>query len=136
MTISNPTQRFLVSIFKRRGAADDHIRFFDEDVGDNITNFGITLVQEEEPVISILPSQHNEISWLTTKRFVWGGDKHQKQFALNDIKQVSPKLLRGKPDDHALAIGIELVDGRIHEILMPDTGVLNGFLAIFHRFVK
>jgi hypothetical protein len=135
MTISNPTPRFLVSIYKRRGAADDHIRFFDEDVGDKSANFGIALLQEEEPVISILPSQHNEISWLTTKRFVWG-DISREQFALNDIKQVSPKLLRGRPNDHALAIGVELVDGKVYEILMPDTGVINGFLAIFHRFMK
>ena len=136
MTISNPTPKFLASIFKRRGFVDEHVRLFDEDTSDSISTFGIRLIQDEEPVISVLSTPHNEISWLTTKRFVWGDATCQNQFALGDMKAVSLKLVKNKPDIHSLSIGVDLIDGRSYEIFMPDTAVLNGFLAIFARFVE
>jgi hypothetical protein len=135
MTISNPTPRFLASIFKRRGFVDEHVHLFD-DVDDSIVAFGIDLIQGEEPVIAVLPSPYNEASWLTTKRFVWGKAGRQKQIALNDIKEISLRVIKDKPDIHSLSIGIDSIDGKSYEICMPDTSVLNGFLAIFHRFTK
>jgi len=52
------------------------------------------------------------------------------------MKDISLKLVKDKPDIHSLSIGVDLIDGRSYEIFMPDTAVLNGFLAIFARFVK
>ena len=131
-----PSAEFLRSLFHRRGIENEYIQFYDIQKFHEEDDFYLNLSADETPVISVLGTQYNLPSWLTTKRFAWGKSNNRQEFLLNEIKHVNLFLDKNREKSHSLGIKIDTFDEKEHKIFMPDTGVLNGFLAIFKKFVR
>ena len=130
-----PTAISLIELFKRRGIASHHVLFWGPHSNKPVEEFGLELSPDEQAAISMTASESCGQCWLTTKRFVWLDEGEWHQILLNHIADVGPRVLRNQ-SALGLALELEDLDKNIYDIRMPETGVLNGFIAVLHRIAR
>ena len=136
MKSNTPTVDSLVSLFKRRGMVDHPILFWGSESGRRPHEFGLSLLAGEQAAISMSASESSQPCWLTTERFVWLDSGEQQQVRLDEVADVSPLVIDSDKQPPVLAMQIESSDKSLHDVRMPSSGILNGFIAVLHRFAR